>query len=87
MSTGRQGHDGFVSFLGRSRTAMGFYRDVVYPALVRRLGNPKPIQALREQIVPMARGDVLEIGVGSGANFRYYDPARGTDGSVGAGRA
>jgi SAM-dependent methyltransferase len=55
---------------------MGFYRDVVYPALVRRLGNPKPIQALREQIVPLARGDVLEIGVGSGANFRYYDPAR-----------
>jgi len=55
---------------------MGFYRDVVYPALVRRLGNPKPIQALREQIVPLARGDVLEIGVGSGANFCYYDPAK-----------
>jgi SAM-dependent methyltransferase len=48
---------------------------VVYPALVSRLGNPQPIQALREQIVPLARGDVLEIGVGSGVNFRYYDQA------------
>jgi ubiquinone/menaquinone biosynthesis C-methylase UbiE len=54
---------------------MGFYRGVVYPALVSSLGNPKPIQALREQIVPLARGEVLEIGVGSGANFRYYDQA------------
>jgi SAM-dependent methyltransferase len=54
---------------------MGFYRRVVYPALVSRLGNPQPIQALREQIVPLARGDVLEIGVGSGVNFRYYDQA------------
>jgi SAM-dependent methyltransferase len=54
---------------------MSFYRGVVYPALVSSLGNPKPIQALREQIVPLARGEVLEIGVGSGANFRYYDQA------------
>jgi ubiquinone/menaquinone biosynthesis C-methylase UbiE len=55
--------------------AMDFYREMVYPALVSRLGNPKPIQALREQIVPLARGVVLEIGVGSGANFPYYDQA------------
>lgn len=54
---------------------MAFYRDRVYPALVNRLGNPKPIQALREQIIPLARGAVLEIGVGSGANFPYYDRA------------
>ena len=54
---------------------MDFYREMVYPALVSRLGNPKPIQALREQIVPLARGVVLEIGVGSGANFPYYDQA------------
>ena len=54
---------------------MSFYAEMVYPALVSRLGNPKPIQALREQIVPLARGVVLEIGVGSGANFPYYDQA------------
>jgi ubiquinone/menaquinone biosynthesis C-methylase UbiE len=53
---------------------MDFYSDRVYPALVNLLGNPKPIRTLREQIVPLARGTVLEIGVGSGANFPYYDP-------------
>jgi SAM-dependent methyltransferase len=56
--------------------AMAFYRDRVYPALVNGLGNPKSIQALREQIVPLARGTVLEIGAGSGANFPYYDRAK-----------
>ncbi len=55
---------------------MPFYRDTIYPALVNRLGNPKPIQALRQEIIPLARGVVLEIGAGSGANFPYYDPAR-----------
>jgi len=54
---------------------MAFYKDWIYPALVSRLGNPKPIQALRQQIVPLARGIVLEIGVGSGVNFPYYDGA------------
>lgn len=52
-----------------------FYKDRIYPVLVNRLGNPKPIQALRQRIVPLARGTVLEIGVGSGANFPHYDPA------------
>lgn len=54
--------------------ATDFYKGRVYPALVNLLGNPKPIRTLREQIVPIARGTVLEIGVGSGANFPYYDP-------------
>ena len=52
-----------------------FYKDRIYPVLVNRLGNPKPIQALRQRIVPLARGTVLEIGVGSGANVPHYDPA------------
>jgi ubiquinone/menaquinone biosynthesis C-methylase UbiE len=40
------------------------------------LGNPKPIRDIRQQIIPLAHGTVLEIGVGSGVNFVYYDPAR-----------
>jgi SAM-dependent methyltransferase len=55
---------------------MSFYKDTVYPLLVERLGNPPPIQALRREIVPRARGTVLEIGVGSGANFPYYDASQ-----------
>ena len=57
---------------------MAVYRDRIYPALVSRLGNPKPIQALRQQIVPLARGTVLEVGAGSGVNFPHYDAANVT---------
>jgi Methyltransferase domain len=55
---------------------MGFYRDDVYPRLVNGLGDPVPIRYRRRQLLCEARGTVLEIGVGSGANFPYYDPAR-----------
>jgi len=54
---------------------MSFYRDHVYPALVDRLGDPAPIARIRREIIPWARGTVLEIGVGSGANFAHYDSA------------
>jgi ubiquinone/menaquinone biosynthesis C-methylase UbiE len=52
---------------------MSFYRDRVYSALVDCFGNPPPIQALRRKLLPEARGTVLEIGAGCGANFPYYD--------------
>jgi ubiquinone/menaquinone biosynthesis C-methylase UbiE len=55
---------------------MAFYRNHIYPYLVDKLGNPSPIQNIRAQIISLAEGNVLEIGVGSGANFQYYDPTR-----------
>jgi SAM-dependent methyltransferase len=55
---------------------MPFYRDNIYPHLVDFLGNPKPIQEIRERIVPLAEGNVLEIGVGPGVNFVHYDPGK-----------
>jgi len=55
---------------------MPFYRNQVYPSLVNVLGDPPPIQTIRRQIIPLAEGKVLEIGVGSGANFIHYDPVR-----------
>jgi ubiquinone/menaquinone biosynthesis C-methylase UbiE len=55
---------------------MPFYRDHIYPQLVRALGDPKPIREVRERMVRLAAGKVLEIGVGPGANFVHYDPAR-----------
>jgi len=57
---------------------MPFYRDRIYPRLVDMLGDPPPIRKLRKQIIPLAQGKVLEIGVGSGANFVHYDPTRVT---------
>jgi SAM-dependent methyltransferase len=55
---------------------MPFYRDHVYPRLVEMLGDPPPIEKVRQQIIPLARGEVLEIGAGSGANFVHYDATK-----------
>ena len=55
---------------------MPFYRNHVYPQLVRMLGNPKPIEEVRQRIVSLAEGNVLEIGVGPGVNFVHYDRAK-----------
>ena len=52
---------------------MRFYKEFVYPYLVDRLGDPPPIQQIRQQIIPQAQGIVLEIGAGSGASFIHYD--------------
>lgn len=57
-------------------SVMPFYRNRVYPHIVSILGNPEPIQNIRRRIVPYAEGRVLEIGVGPGVNFDYYDPAK-----------
>ena len=57
---------------------MAFYRDHIYPHLVHALGNPKPIAEIRGGIIPMACGEVLEIGVGTGVNLALYDPTKVT---------
>jgi ubiquinone/menaquinone biosynthesis C-methylase UbiE len=57
---------------------MSFYRNHVYPHLVSMLGNPKPVQNIRQYLVPQAQGKVLEIGVGPGVNFVHYNPAKVT---------
>jgi len=55
---------------------MPFFRNHIYPRLVDWLGDPPPIQRVRRIIIPWAQGTVLEIGVGSGANFVYYDSSK-----------
>jgi ubiquinone/menaquinone biosynthesis C-methylase UbiE len=57
---------------------VSFYSDRVYPYLVSRLGDPEPIRAVRQRIIPLAEGMVLEIGVGSGANSMHYNAAKVT---------
>jgi ubiquinone/menaquinone biosynthesis C-methylase UbiE len=57
---------------------MPFYKDFAYPFFIDKLGDPLPIRKVRQQIIPLAQGKVLEIGVGSGANFIHYDPTRVT---------
>ncbi len=55
---------------------MPFFRDEIYPRLVNMLGDPPPIREIRQKLIPMAEGKVLEIGAGSGANFVHYDATR-----------
>src|SRR2546426_5665913 len=55
---------------------MPFYRDHIYPRLVSLPGDTKPIREVRGRIIPLAQGNVLEIGVGPGVNFVHYDPSR-----------
>jgi SAM-dependent methyltransferase len=57
---------------------MPFYRNHIYPHLVARLGDPPPIREIRRKIVPLAQGEVLEIGVGPGVNFAHYNTAKVT---------
>src|SRR5258707_3208123 len=55
---------------------MPFYRDHIYPRVVSLLGDPNPIQEVRQRMIPLAQGEVLEIGVGPGVNFVLYDPKK-----------
>lgn len=52
-------------------------RFLLAPALNCVCGLPL-ITAQRRKVVPLARGRVLEVGLGSGLNFPLYDPARVT---------
>ena len=55
---------------------MGIYDDQISPRIVSALCGMKAARRQRLQVLPRARGRVLEIGLGSGHNLPLYDPAR-----------
>jgi ubiquinone/menaquinone biosynthesis C-methylase UbiE len=53
---------------------VGFYSRYLLPPLISCGCGAKPIAEQRSRIVPRAEGVVLELGMGSGHNLRFYDP-------------
>lgn len=51
---------------------MSFYSEKVLPHLIDLACSTSPQQKQREKVVPLAYGDVLEIGFGSGLNLPFY---------------
>jgi ubiquinone/menaquinone biosynthesis C-methylase UbiE len=55
---------------------MGLYDRYILPHLIDFACGMGAVMKARSQIVPMAQGRVLEIGIGSGLNLGFYDARR-----------
>lgn len=53
---------------------MGFYDERILPHLIDCSCSVGQVMKLRNQIVPLATGTVLEVGMGSGINLSFYNP-------------
>ncbi len=56
----------------------GFYDRRILPGLIDCGCRSRAITRQRAKVTPLAAGAVLELGVGAGANLRFYDPSRVT---------
>ena len=59
-----------------SRTRPNWYERHILPYVIDVACGIKPARGQREKVVPLARGRVLEIGIGTGLNLEHYDKAR-----------
>ena len=52
---------------------MGLYDKYVLPKFLNCTCGSKPINYQRKKVVPLAKGIVLDVGIGSGLNIPFYD--------------
>ena len=55
---------------------MGFYSRYILPGLIQWACSGSSSDAKRKMIVPLATGNVLEIGIGAGNNLPHYDESK-----------
>ena len=55
---------------------MNPYNKYILPKITNAACSGSPTMKQRQKIVPLAYGNVLEVGVGSGLNFDFYDATK-----------
>lgn len=55
---------------------MSFYDEKILPTVIDCLCSMPAVTYLRKKVVPLAKGVVLEVGMGSGINLSLYTPEK-----------
>lgn len=55
---------------------MRLYNKYILPLLTHWVCSQTDITHVRKEYVPLAKGRILEVGIGSGLNLSHYDPSK-----------